>query len=158
MHSKYMHLVCIWSVCCVHTVCTLSVYSVYKVCLSIPPGAFVLANSMFNVCMHQPRAGADGQRPLHPPSPFFEGTSAEFDTTLEDCWYGRVVLLSRVRVKLDKKDRDGRSVRMDIDTAMIECLYDFAPGRCACARCAVGMPNKVCSLHFFSIVCAHSVH
>ena len=93
-----------------------------------------------------------------PPPPFFEGTRAEFDTTLEDCWYGRVVLLSRVRVKLDKKDRDGRSVRMDIDTAMIECLYDFAPGRCACARCAVGMPNKVRSLHFVCIVCAYSVH
>ena len=93
-----------------------------------------------------------------PPPPFFEGTRAEFDTTLEDCWYGRVVLLSRVRVKLDKKDGDGRSVRMDCDTAMIECLYDFAPGRCACARCAVGMPNKVCSLHFVCIVCAYSVH
>ena len=26
-----------------------------------------------------------------PPPPFFEGTRAEFDTTLEDCWYGRVV-------------------------------------------------------------------
>ena len=55
-----------------------------------------------------------------PPPPFFEGTRAEFDTTLEDCWYGRVVLLSRVRVKLDKKDRDGRSGRMDIYTAEIE--------------------------------------
>jgi hypothetical protein len=40
---------------------------------------------------------------------------------------------------LDKKDGDGRSVRMDCDCAMIECLYDFAPGRCACARFAVGM-------------------
>jgi hypothetical protein len=35
----------------------------------------------------------------------------------------------RIRVKLDKKDGDGRSVRMDCDCAMIECLYDFAPGR-----------------------------
>jgi hypothetical protein len=78
-----------------------------------------------------------------PPPPFFEGTRAEFDTTLEDCWYGRVVLLFRIRVKLDKKDGDGRSVRMDCDCAMIECLYDFAPGRCACARCAVGM-QQVC--------------
>jgi len=42
-------------------------------------------------------------------------------------------------VKLDKKDGDGRSVRMDCDCAMIECLYDFAPGRCVCARFAVGM-------------------
>ena len=22
-----------------------------------------------------------------PPPPYFKGTSAEFDTTLEDCWY-----------------------------------------------------------------------
>jgi hypothetical protein len=39
-----------------------------------------------------------------PPPPFFEGTRAEFDTTLENCWYGRVVLLFRIRVKTDKKD------------------------------------------------------
>jgi hypothetical protein len=74
-----------------------------------------------------------------PPPPFFEGTRTEFDTTLEDCWYGRVVLLFRIRVKLDKTDGDGRSVRMDCDCAMIECLYDFAQGRCACARFAVGL-------------------
>lgn len=78
-----------------------------------------------------------------PPPPFFDGSRAEFDTTLEDCWYGRVELLFRIRVKLDKKDGDGRSVRMDCDCAMIECLYDFAPGRCACARFAVGM-QQVC--------------
>ena len=86
-----------------------------------------------------------------PPPPFFEGTLAEFDTTLGDCWYGRVVLLFRVQVKLDKKNCDGRSARMDCDCAMIECLYDFAPGRCACARCAVGM-------HKVGIVFAVSVH
>ncbi len=68
-----------------------------------------------------------------------EGTRAKFDTTLEDCWYGRVMLLFRVWVKLDKKDGDGRLFRMDCDCAMIECLYDFAPGRCACARFAVGV-------------------
>jgi len=53
-----------------------------------------------------------------PPPPFFEGTRAEFDTALEDCWYGRVVLLFRIRVKLDKKDGNGRSVRMDCDCAI----------------------------------------
>ncbi len=74
-----------------------------------------------------------------PAPPFFEGTRAEFDTTLEDCWYWRVVLLFRIQVKLDKKDGDGRSVRNDCDCTMIECFYDFAPGRCACARFAVGM-------------------
>ncbi len=46
-----------------------------------------------------------------PPFPFFEGTRAEFaDPTLpvNDCWYGLVVLLCRIRVKLDKKDGNGR--------------------------------------------------
>ncbi len=80
-----------------------------------------------------------------PPPLFFEGIRAEFDTTLEDCWYGRVVFLFRIRVKLDKKDCNGRSVWMDCDCAMIECLYDFAPGRCACARCAVGL-QQVCTV------------
>jgi hypothetical protein len=64
-----------------------------------------------------------------PPPPFFEGTRAEFDTTLENCWYGRVVLLFRIRVKTDEKDRNGRSVLMDCDCAMIDCLHDYAPGR-----------------------------
>ena len=81
-----------------------------------------------------------------PPPPFFEGTRVKFaKPSLEDCWYGRVALLFRVRVKLDKKYSDGRSVRMDCDCAMIECLYDFAPGRCACAMCAVGV-HLVCTV------------
>jgi len=64
-----------------------------------------------------------------PPPPFFKGTRAEFDVTLDNCWYGRVVLLFRIRVKTDKKDRNGRSVLMDCDCAMIDCLYEYAPGR-----------------------------
>ena len=92
-----------------------------------------------------------------PPPPFFKGTRAEFDTTLEDCWYGRVVLLSRVRVKLDKKDGDGRSIRMDIDTVMIECVSTtlFRAG-----AHALGVPlvcrikSAVCIL---SALCVHTV-
>ena len=64
-----------------------------------------------------------------PPPPFFEGSRAEFDATLDNCWYGRVVLLFRIRVKTDEKDRNGRSVLKDCDCAMIDCLYDYAPGR-----------------------------
>ena len=72
-----------------------------------------------------------------PPPPFFEGTRAEFDLTLENCWYGRVLLLFRIRVKTDEKDRNGRSVLMDCDCAMIDCLYDYAPGcRLPCVTCA----------------------
>ncbi len=63
-----------------------------------------------------------------PPPPFFEGIRAEFDVTLDSCWYGRVLLLFRIRVKTDEKDTKGRSVLMDCDCAMIDCLYDYAPG------------------------------
>ncbi len=43
---------------------------------------------------------------------------------------------------------------MDCDCTMIECLYDFAPGRCACARFAVGV-QKVCivSALLLQLVC-----
>ena len=64
-----------------------------------------------------------------PPPPFFEGKRSEFDATLDTCWYGRVMLLLRMRVKTDEKDRHGRSVLMDCDCAMIDCLYDYAPDR-----------------------------
>jgi hypothetical protein len=98
-----------------------------------------------------------------PPRPFFQGTRVEFDTTLEDCWYGLVVLLFRVRVKLDKKGSDERSVQMDCECTMIECLYEFAPGRCACARFAVGLQHKVCissalCMHCVCTICASSLH
>ena len=65
------------------------------------------------------------------PPPFYEGTSAEFDVTLESCWYGRVVLLFRILVKTDQKDRNGRSasVLKECYCAMIDCLYDYAKGR-----------------------------
>ncbi len=62
-----------------------------------------------------------------PPPPFFEGTRAEFDATLDSCWYGRVLLLFRLRVKTDEKDRNGRPVLMDCDCALIDSLYDYAP-------------------------------
>ncbi len=63
-----------------------------------------------------------------PPPPFFEAIRAEFDATLVSCWYGRVLLLFRIRVKTDEKDRNGRSVLKDCDCAMIDCLFDYAPG------------------------------
>jgi hypothetical protein len=64
-----------------------------------------------------------------PPPPFFVGTRAEFEPSLKNCWYGRVVLLFCIRVKTDIKDDKGRSVLMDCDCAMIDCLYDYAEGR-----------------------------
>jgi hypothetical protein len=69
---------------------------------------------------------------LIPPPPFYEGTLADFEPTLDNCWFGRVVLLCRFRVKTDMKDDEGRSVLMDCDCALIDCLYDYAPGRYEC--------------------------
>ena len=40
---------------------------------------------------------------LVPPPPFFEGTRAEFDVTLENCWYGRVLLLFRIRSRRTRR-------------------------------------------------------
>ena len=54
---------------------------------------------------------------------------AEYEPTLENCWYGRVVLLCRILVKTDMKNNKGRSVLKDCDCALIDCLYDYAPGR-----------------------------
>jgi len=73
-----------------------------------------------------------------PPPPFCDKPRAEFDVTLEDCWYGRVVLLFRIRVRTDMKDADGRSVLKDCDCAMIDCLYDYAPGRQNCNFICIG--------------------
>ena len=69
---------------------------------------------------------------LIPPPPFYEGGLADFEPTLDNCWFGRVVLLCRFRVKTDMKDDKGRSVLMDCDCALIDCLYDYAPGRYKC--------------------------
>ena len=43
-----------------------------------------------------------------PSPPFYEGTSTEFEASLDSCWYGRVVLLFSILVKTDQKDRHGR--------------------------------------------------
>ncbi len=63
-----------------------------------------------------------------PPPPFFKGTRAEFYLTLDSYWYWHVLVLFRIRAKTDEKDRKGRSVLMDCDSVMIDCLFDYAPG------------------------------
>ena len=50
-----------------------------------------------------------------PPPPFYEGTLADFEPTLDTCWFRRVVLLCCFRVKTDMKDDKSRSVLMDCD-------------------------------------------
>ena len=71
--------------------------------------------------------------------PFYEGTSTEFEASLDSCWYGRVVLLFSIIVKTDQKDRDGRSVLKECYCAMINCLYDYV------GRCRENSSSSLCS-------------
>ncbi len=100
----------------------------YKVCILHDPSPpwYLCACKQYVQCVQVSTVLVD-YVPFIPPPPFFDGTRAEFDTTLKDCWYWCILLLFRVQVKLDKEDGDGRSFRMDCDCTMIECLYDFAP-------------------------------
>ena len=63
-----------------------------------------------------------------PPPPFYAGTRAESEASLDSCWYGRVVLLFSILMKTAQKDRDGRSVFKECDYAIIDCLYDYVGG------------------------------
>jgi hypothetical protein len=84
---------------------------------------------------------------LIPPPPFYEGSLPDFEPTLNNCWFGRVVLLCRFRVKTDMKDDKGRSVLMDCDCALIDCLYDYAPGRYKCIFLYMQVSNFVQTLY-----------
>ena len=59
------------------------------------------------------------------PPLFYEGTLADFEASLDSCWYGRVVLLFSILVKTDQKEREGKSVLKECDCAMIDCRYDY---------------------------------
>ena len=54
-----------------------------------------------------------------PPPPFFEGTRAEFDATLDSCWYGRVLLLFRMRVRTDESSNRSSAYVVEI------CFFAF---------------------------------
>ena len=61
----------------------------------------------------------------------YEGALANIEPTLDTCWFGRVVLC-RFQVKTDKMDDKGSSVLMDCNCALIDCLYNYAPGGYKC--------------------------
>ncbi len=65
--------------------------------------------------------------------------------------------LCRIRVKLDKKDGDGRSVRMDCDCAMIECLYDFLRAGVHALGFFLVCIKSVLGMHCVCTKCAMSV-
>jgi hypothetical protein len=58
-----------------------------------------------------------------PPEPFYAGKKCDFEVDLNTCWYGRVVLLFRIKVESDSGQI------WECDCAMIDALFDLKPAR-----------------------------
>ena len=64
---------------------------------------------------------AAGLRILIPPSPHYRGTRTSFSPSIDDCWYGRVILIFKMRVRTDTGGV------MECKCALIETLFDYCP-------------------------------
>jgi hypothetical protein len=60
-----------------------------------------------------------------PPPPHHRGTRFAFSPSIDACWYGRVNLIFKIRVRTDAGP-DTRPV-MDCQCALIETLFDYCP-------------------------------
>jgi hypothetical protein len=60
-----------------------------------------------------------------PSEPFYAGRKRDFEIDLDTCWYGRVVLLFRIKVKSDSGQI------WECDCAIIDVLFDLKPARYA---------------------------
>ena len=58
-----------------------------------------------------------------PPPPFYTGRRGDFKMDLDSCWYCRVVLLFRIKVKADSGEI------WECDCAMIDVLFDLEANR-----------------------------
>ena len=58
-----------------------------------------------------------------PPPPHYRGSLAAFSPAINECWYGRVNLIFKMRIRTD----DGRT--KECQCALIETLYDYCPGQ-----------------------------
>ena len=56
-----------------------------------------------------------------PPPPHYRGTPSDFTLAINDCWYGRVNLIFKMRVRTDS----GRL--MECKCALIETMYNYCP-------------------------------
>ena len=54
-----------------------------------------------------------------PPPPYYRGKRSKFSPSIDECWYGRVVLVFKIHVRAD----DG--ALMACTCAMIETLWDY---------------------------------
>lgn len=64
-----------------------------------------------------------------PPPPFYSGDRRDFKAGLERCWYGRVVLLFKMKVETDDFSGSPGETPQEFSCAMIEVLYDYRPGQ-----------------------------
>ena len=55
---------------------------------------------------------------------FYTGRKRDFEVDLDTCWYGRVVLLFRIKVRSDSGQI------WECDCAMIDVLFYLKPARC----------------------------
>ena len=58
-----------------------------------------------------------------PPPPHYSGSAANFSPSLHDCWYGRVNLIFKMRIRTDTGGL------MECQCALIEVFYDYCPGQ-----------------------------
>jgi hypothetical protein len=56
-----------------------------------------------------------------PPPPHFTGSLSHFSPSVDDCWYGRVNLIFKMRVLTDAGGV------MECQCALIETLFDYCP-------------------------------
>ena len=56
-----------------------------------------------------------------PPPPHFRRARSAFSPSLDECWYGRVALIFKMRVRTDAGDV------MECQCALIETLFDYCP-------------------------------
>ncbi len=54
-----------------------------------------------------------------PPPPHYRGKPSEFSPAINKCWYGRVTLIFKMRVRTDA------GLLMECQCALIETMYDY---------------------------------
>ena len=58
-----------------------------------------------------------------PPPPHYHGSLAAFSPAIQQCWYGRVNLIFKMRIRTDADQIK------ECQCALIETLYDYCPGQ-----------------------------
>ncbi len=79
------------------------------------------------------------------PPPFYDGSSRDFDLSLENVWYRRVSLLFSMKFRTDSGE-----VR-DVDCAMIDVFFNYAEGRCFVCTLVHSHVQKYTKVHRWKV-------